>query len=57
MGLALDVPQKGEVPVQANGLDVLIAKEVEHLAEGCQLDYEASAYGEGFTLSGGGCRC
>jgi len=56
--LALDEPGGNEVPVQINGLDVLIADNVKEFTAGNTVDYIKSAQGEGFTINksgGSGC--
>ena len=56
--MALDEPEDNEIPVQINGLDVLIADMVKPFIEGNILDYRKTPEGEGFVLareSGPGC--
>ena len=51
MGLALDEPNNNELPIQVNGLDVLISDKVKGFADGSLIDYINSPVGEGFTIS------
>ncbi len=53
MGMALDEPKDKEVPVKANGIDVLISDKDKGYAEGNVIDYIIAPDGEGFTISKG----
>lgn len=57
MGLALDEPDKGEVPTRVNGLDVLVSDEVKDFAGASRVDYVNSPYGEIFTVDTGRAGC
>jgi len=50
LGLALDEPKSNEMPIEVNGLDVLIEDKVRGFADGGVIDYATSSYGEGFTV-------
>lgn len=45
------------MPVQVNGLDVLISDKVKGFAEGSLVDYTKSSYGEGFTIRNANSGC
>jgi Fe-S cluster assembly iron-binding protein IscA len=55
--LALDEPRGSEVPVEVNGLGVLIADKVKGYVDGSVVDYIKSGKGEGFAIRGGGSSC
>ena len=58
MGLALDEPSGDEVPVQVNGLDVLIEEKVKSMADKSTVDYvSAPDGGGGFTIISNGASC
>ena len=57
LGLALDEPRGSEVPVEVNGLGVLIADKVKGYVDGSVVDYIKSSNGEGFAIRGGGSSC
>ena len=48
--MALDEPEENEIPVQINGLDVLISDMVKPFIDGNVLDYRKSPGGEGFII-------
>jgi len=55
--LALDEPRGSEVPVEVNGLGVLIEDKVKGYVDGSVVDYIKSSNGEGFAIRGGGSSC
>ena len=57
MGLALDEPEKNEIPSRVNGIDVLISEEVSSYADGKSVDYIKLPWGGRFTIRGGFSSC
>jgi Fe-S cluster assembly iron-binding protein IscA len=55
LGLALDEPDFHEVPVNIEGLDVLITDGVKPFAEDSLVDFVKNSYSEGFTISSNNC--
>jgi Fe-S cluster assembly iron-binding protein IscA len=52
MGMALDEPEANELPVQINGIDVLIADFARPYVDGMTVDYINDKPGEGFVITG-----
>jgi Fe-S cluster assembly iron-binding protein IscA len=55
--MALDEPEKEEKPVQANGVDILVADYVRPYVNDMTIDYIMDGYREGFVISGAGSMC
>jgi Fe-S cluster assembly iron-binding protein IscA len=53
MGLALDEPNENELPVEVNGIDVLIADMARPFVEDATVDYVKDEYREGFVVTTG----
>ena len=57
MGLALDEPKENEVPVQVNGISVLIADLARPFVEDTTVDYVNGPRTEGFSITRSGDSC
>jgi len=55
--LALDELRDNEVPVEVNGLNVLIADKVKGYVDGSVIDYIQSGNAEGFAIRGSSSSC
>lgn len=55
--MALDEPEGSEIPIQVNGLDVLVSEKIKGFVDGSIVDYIRSPEREGFTISTGNSSC
>jgi Fe-S cluster assembly iron-binding protein IscA len=55
--LTLDEPNAGEELTQVNGIDLLVAEEARPYADGSQVDFVTTPYGNRFIIRAqhGGC--
>ncbi len=55
--MALDEPDKDELPVKVNGIDVLVTEPIQPYVKGTVIDYVKRSDAEGFVLRGGNGNC